>query len=127
MKAIIKKYLEELCTKDEYLAGLYKEECLDGCIDYITDLAKKKCSKDENCVAIEDATVFKWARDYFTEGHAATDMDKKAQQKAASAKFEEEQKEREARWAQEKKEREEKTFLDNLHKDGQLSIFDLGA
>ena len=127
MKEIIKKYLEELCKTDEHLASLYKEESLDGCIEYLYEQARKKAGDNKECVAIEDATVFKWARDYFTEGHAATDTEKKKKQKAASEKFEAEQKEREARWAAERKEREEKAFLDNLHKDGQLSIFDIGA
>lgn len=142
MKEIIKKYLERLCLTDEYLAGLYKEECLEGCIEYITNQARKKCEKGQNSIAIEDAVVFKWARDYFTEGEALRDEERKREEEAKQAelkaKIEAEQKmskediekrikENQERLAKEEKERKEKEFLDRQHAEGQVSIFDLGA
>ena len=141
MKAIIKNYLEEQCAKDEHLAGLYKEECLVGCIHYITKLAKEKANNDMS-IAIESTTVFKWARDYFTEGEALRDEERKrmeeAKQAELEAKIEAEQKmskedidkrikENQERLAKEEKERKEKEFLERQHAEGQVSIFDLGA
>lgn len=141
MKAIIKNYLEEQCAKDDHLAGLYKEEYLDGCIKYITNLAKEKAG-NEMSTAIESTTVFKWARDYFTEGHAIRDEERKredeakqaeiearieAEQKISKEDLEKRIKENQERLAKEEKERKEKKFLDRQHAEGQVSIFDLGA
>lgn len=127
MKEIIKKYLERQCLTDEYLAGLYKEERLEGCIEYITNQARKKCEKGQNSVAIEDTVVFKWARDYFTEGEFLRDEERKKKEQETTKKFEAEQKEREAKWEKEKKDREQKDFMKKQHNDGQISMFDLAG
>ena len=60
----IKKYLEEQCEKDEALKSLYRPTHIDGCYNFILECVRK--SSNGNAV-VEDAIVFKMARDYFIE------------------------------------------------------------
>ena len=65
-KDIIKKYLEEQCEKDEALKALYKPSHIDGCYNFILECVRKTATGGCNAV-VEDAVVFKMARDYFIE------------------------------------------------------------
>ena len=65
MKEQIKKYLDEQVQKNSALAGKYDAERLDKCIDYITEEARKYLNGSNGYV--EDALVYKWARDYYLE------------------------------------------------------------
>lgn len=65
-KDIIKKYLEEQCEKDEVLKALYKPSHIDGCYNFILECVRKTATGGCNAV-VEDAVVFKMARDYFIE------------------------------------------------------------
>lgn len=64
-KNIIKKYLDEQAEKDEALKTLYRPEKINDCYDLIKECVKKKASGNSACV--EDAVVFKMARDFFIE------------------------------------------------------------
>ena len=64
-KNIIKKYLDEQAEKDEALKTLYRPEKINDCYDFIKECVKKKSSGSSACV--EDAVVFKMARDFFIE------------------------------------------------------------
>lgn len=121
MKEIIKKYLEGCCQADPYFKAKYVESQLDKCLEFITDMAKERAD-GSNCIAIEDATVFKWARDFFNDGKAALEEERKQKE------FEKQQKrlEEEAnRKAEEEKKRIEKERYDREHALGQTTIFDL--
>jgi len=65
-KDTIKKYLEEQCEKDEALKALYKPSHIDGCYNFILECVRKTATGGCNAV-VEDAIVFKMARDYFIE------------------------------------------------------------
>ena len=65
-KERIKKYLEEQCEQDEALKTLYKPNCIDGCYNFIQECVRKTATGGCNAV-VEDAIVFKMARDYFIE------------------------------------------------------------
>ena len=58
----IKAYFEEQIKTDPALAEAYKEEKLDKCWKYITSQAKSHAKN--GCAMIEDAQVYKWARDF---------------------------------------------------------------
>lgn len=60
----IKKYLEEQCTKDEALKTLYRPEKIGDCYNFIKDVVREKASGN---AVVEDAIVFKMARDYYLE------------------------------------------------------------
>ena len=62
----IKKYLEEQCEKDEALKALYKPSHIDGCYNFILECVRKTATGGCNAV-VDDAIVFKMARDYFIE------------------------------------------------------------
>lgn len=62
---VIKRYLEEQIKKDEALRTLYIPNKIKDCFAYIKAQAQKKASN--GCTMIEDAVVFKWARDYYLE------------------------------------------------------------
>ena len=62
MKEIIKKYLEDLCRTDAAIADKYEESKLDACLAYINSEAKKYLKSVSGF--IEDAIVYKWARDF---------------------------------------------------------------
>lgn len=61
----IKKYLEKQCETDEALKAVYNPEKVQDCYNFIFECAKK-VAKGNNSV-LEDAVVFKMARDYFIE------------------------------------------------------------
>ena len=65
-KDIIKKYLEEQCEKDEALKAFYKPCHIDGCYNFIMECVRRTATGGCNAV-VEDAVVFKMARDYFIE------------------------------------------------------------
>lgn len=63
-KSVIKKYLEEQCQNDDALKSVYSPEKIDDCYDFI-----KNCAREAggNSSCIEDAIVFKMARDFYLE------------------------------------------------------------
>lgn len=61
----IKEYLEEQCKVDDALRAVYKPEKIKDCYDFIFECVKKV--SHGNSSVIEDAVVFKMARDYFIE------------------------------------------------------------
>lgn len=63
-KAVIKKYLEEQCQKDDALKSLYRPDCIDDCYSFIKNCVQKSASGN-SCV--EDAVVYKMARDFYLE------------------------------------------------------------
>lgn len=58
----IKAYFEEQIKTDEALKAVYDESKLDKCWGYIVSQARKLATS--NCAMVEDAVVYKWARDY---------------------------------------------------------------
>lgn len=64
-KDIIKKYLEQQCEKDEALKALYRPTHIDGCYNFIMECVRKTTPAGN--AVVEDAIVFKMARDYFIE------------------------------------------------------------
>ena len=61
----IKDYLEKQCEQDEALKTLYRPEKIQDCWNFIFETCKKLAHGASSCV--EDAVVFKMARDYFIE------------------------------------------------------------
>ena len=61
----IKNYLEELSERDEALKTLYRPEKINDCYNFIRECIKSIGSGNAYC--IEDAVVFKMARDYFID------------------------------------------------------------
>lgn len=59
----VKEYLDKLATTDTAFAEKYDDTRLDDCWEYIKDNAQQLATN--GCACIEDATVFKWARDFF--------------------------------------------------------------
>lgn len=66
MENAIKEYLEKQIKNDTALSEKYDPEKMGKCSEYITDLAKKQLGGKPGY--IEDAVVYKWARDFFIEG-----------------------------------------------------------
>ena len=66
MENAIKEYLEKQIKNNTALSEKYDPKKLDKCYEYITDLAKKQLGGNPGY--IEDAVVYKWARDFFIEG-----------------------------------------------------------
>ena len=62
-KEIIKQYLEKQCEQDEALKAVYNPDKIDECYDFITSCAREIATGSEAC--LEDAVVFKMARDFF--------------------------------------------------------------
>lgn len=62
---IIKRYLDEQSTKDEALRALYVPSKIKDCFKYITEQARKQAVN--RCAFVDDAVVYKWARDYYLE------------------------------------------------------------
>jgi hypothetical protein len=62
----IKKYLEELSQDDEALKSLYRPEKIDDCYNFIKEAVRTMASKS-GCYCVEDAVVFKMARDYYID------------------------------------------------------------
>lgn len=61
----IKQYLEEQCKTDDALKAVYNPEKIKDCYNFIFECAKKVAHG--NSSVIEDAVVYKMARDYFIE------------------------------------------------------------
>ena len=61
----IKNYLEELSERDEALKTLYRPEKINDCYNFIRECVKSIGNGNAYC--IEDAVVFKMARDYFID------------------------------------------------------------
>lgn len=74
MKEAIQKYFEELIKTDTAIAEVYQEEKLAGCCAYIQKQARKQIKGSAGY--IEDAVVFKWARDYMLGDIAEEDKPK---------------------------------------------------
>lgn len=66
MKDILEKYFREAIQTDSALAAAYRKDKLSGAVDYITKQAGKRIKGQSGY--IEDAVVYKWARD-FMYGH----------------------------------------------------------
>lgn len=62
---VVKRYLEEQMQKDEVLRTLYVPSKIKDCFKHITSQARKLAKN--GCAMVEDAVVFKWARDYYLE------------------------------------------------------------
>ena len=78
MKEIIKNYLEEQCKVDPCLAEKYKDTLIDGCIEYITKMAREELGGKNG--AIEDGVVYHWAREYFVDGIAEKEREEKVKE-----------------------------------------------
>lgn len=63
---VIKNYLETQIVEDAALREKYDPKKLSDCYKYIVSQAKKQA--DNGCAMIEDAVVYKWARDFYLEG-----------------------------------------------------------
>lgn len=59
----IKSYLEEQIKQDEALKALYKPEKINDCYNFIKDAVK--ASGCGSSAAVEDAIIFKMARDFY--------------------------------------------------------------
>ena len=62
----IREYLEKQCEQDEALKSLYNPEKIHDCYDFIKNCVEKM-QRTGNCAFIDDAVVYKMARDYFIE------------------------------------------------------------
>lgn len=62
MTEILKKYFEELIKTDNAIKEAYQESKLKDCVEYIKSQARKQATN--NFCAVEDAIVYKWARDF---------------------------------------------------------------
>lgn len=71
----IQKYLEEQCKVDAYLAEKYKDTMLKGCVEYINEMARKELESKSGF--LENEVVYHWAREYFVDGLAEKEYDKK--------------------------------------------------
>ena len=77
MKEIIQNYLEEQCKIDPCLAEKYKDTQIDGCVEYITKMAKDQLGGKSG--AIKDEVVYHWAREYYVDGIAEKERSEKVQ------------------------------------------------
>lgn len=67
-EAAVKAYLERQIEADAALREKYDASLVKKCFDYITEQARKQA--DGDCAVVEDALVYKWARDFYLEGAA---------------------------------------------------------
>ena len=74
----IQKYLEEQCKIDAYLAEKYKDTMLKGCVEYINEMARKELESKSGF--LENEVVYHWAREYFVDGLAEKEYDKKVKE-----------------------------------------------
>ena len=74
----IQKYLEEQCKVDAYLAEKYKDTMLKGCVEYINEMARKELESKSGF--LENEVVYHWAREYFVDGIAEKEHDKKVKE-----------------------------------------------
>ena len=65
---LVKMQLDEWAATDPALAEAYHPENIGDCWTWIVDKAKRSGKGGD--VAIWHGTVFRWARDYFVDGHA---------------------------------------------------------
>jgi hypothetical protein len=63
---VIKNYLETQIIEDAALREKYDAKKLSACYKYIVSQARKQA--DNGCAMIDDAVVYKWARDFYLEG-----------------------------------------------------------
>lgn len=77
MKEIIQKYLEEQCKVDPCLAEKYKDTLIDGCMEYITKMAREELNSKNGF--IENEVVYHWAREYYVDGIAEKEKAEKVQ------------------------------------------------
>lgn len=70
---VIKKYLEEQCEKDEAFKAVYKADKLHDCYNFIKK-AVENLPHTGNFICVDDAVVFKMARDYFIDILPAIDV-----------------------------------------------------
>ena len=67
-EAAVKAYLERQIEADAALREKYDASLVKKCFEYITEQARKQA--DGDCAVVEDALVYKWARDFYLEGAA---------------------------------------------------------
>lgn len=67
-EALVQAQLEEWAATDPALAEKFNPEKIGDCWKWIVDKAKRSGKGGD--VAIWHGTVFRWARDYFVDGHA---------------------------------------------------------
>lgn len=110
LKEAIKAYLDGQVKQDAALAEKYAPEHIELCIDYINEMAEKVLEGKSG--AIDDATVYKWSRDFWLEGHLEEALKKKEEE-------EKEEKEREEKRQKEKLAgKAKKTSVKKKDKDG---------
>jgi acetyl-CoA carboxylase beta subunit len=82
----IKEYLDKRASKDALFAKELekKEKSLDKCCKYITEEARKQANGN-NCVVIDDETVFGWAVHYYDEDNLEVDKSETKMEKAKVA------------------------------------------
>lgn len=61
----IKSYLDDLAENDEFLKTLYNPSKIKECFAYVKEQARKQAV--DGCAMVQDAEVYKWARDYYIE------------------------------------------------------------
>lgn len=93
MTEIIKEYIETQAEKDAALKASYNPEVIEKCVEYIYKKAEETARSSGFAirgglkgVKIEDAVVYKWARDYFIEGIAAKAAETEKAELAAKSK-----------------------------------------
>lgn len=69
LKEAITKYLEGQAKKDPCFSAKYDASKLDACVSSIVDKARKELKGANGCV--QDAVVYKWARDFFNDADKA--------------------------------------------------------
>ena len=62
---VIKNYRDKQAEVDDFFRTLYRPELSENCYAFIKEVAKRKAKN--NCACIEDAVVFKIARDFYVE------------------------------------------------------------
>lgn len=65
LKDELGKYLGEQAGRDGAFRARYDAGRLDKCAEYVTDRARKHLKGQSG--AVEDALVYKWARDYYND------------------------------------------------------------
>lgn len=76
MKEQLQSYLEKQIEADAALKAVYNASKLDACAKYVTEQARKHLNGISGY--IDDAQVYKWARDFYLEGHAEQAQENKA-------------------------------------------------
>lgn len=107
---LVQDYLEKEIETDESLKSNYIENRISQCFKYITSCAQK--FKVGNCAMIEDNVVYKWARDYFNDGIAKTELEQqKVKDEKEKAKKERAETERKKAEAEKKRQQEYAEFM----------------